>query len=240
MKTPLIGQSNARFLGVASAALLLLGSVFFGKETFADVARFNFESLDTTSGGALSSLTLTSGTVTMTLTRGKGVHFDIYDLSTADGPPSWGMRSLDPNQVGGYDPGLEFIADFAAPICYFRIEFGDYDQDEDTLVLNAWSGPGGTGTLLDSANVIWSGDKTFPDQIGRGTVSGGTGSIRSVTFVSTGQYNNSVYYDNITVKTHPSDHLPPLQSNDGIQPRQSTWQISPAGVLVNPSRPAGR
>ena len=237
-------QSNARFLRVASAALLLLGSVFFGKETFAAVARFDFESLDTTSGGALSSLTLTSGPVTMTLTRGTGAHFDIIDLSVADGPPSWGLRSLDPNQIGSYDLGLEFIADFPTPICYFHIEFGDYDQDEDTLVLNAWSGPGGTGTLLDSASVFWSGSRTFPGQVGRGTVSGGTGSIRSVTFVSTGPYNNSVYYDNITIKTHSADHLPPPQSNDGIQlraPRQSTsWQIMPSGVLMNPGRPAGR
>src|SRR5262249_51884517 len=242
MKTPFMVQSNVRFLRIASAVLLLLGSVFFGKETFAAVAKFNFEALDTTSGGALSSLTLTSGTVTMMLTRNQGVHFDITDLSFADGPPSWGMRSLDPNQIGSYDPGLEFIADFAAPICTFRIEFGDYDADEDTLVLNAWSGPGGTGTLLDSASVVWSADKTFPDQVGVGKVSGSTGSIRSVTFVSTGLYNNSVYYDNITVATHSTDRLPPVQSNGGIQlrwPSQSTaWQITPSGVLANPRPPA--
>lgn len=234
MKTNLNPKSNTRFLRVASAVLLLFGSVLMAKQSVAQIATFNFESLDTTSGGALDSLTMTSGTVTMTITRGSGAHFDIFDLSPYSGPPSWGARTLDPFQEGNFNPGRQFIADFANPICVFQIEFGDYDGDDDTFVLNAWSGPGGTGTLLDTYSSFYSINKTLPDDVGRGTVSGGTASIKSVTWDSTGDYYNSLYYDNIVVKTHSSDHIVPMRLDEGTRaPRQSTsWRISRAGGVV--------
>ncbi len=237
MKTKPNVQSNARFLRVASVALLLLGCVFLARESFAGVARFNFENLATTSGGALSSLTLTEGGVTMTLTRGSDAHFDIFDLSIYSGPPTWGARSLDPFQEGNFNPGRQFIADFDPPVCVFQVQFGDYDGDDDNFVLNAYDGPGGTGNLIDSETIFWSINKTFPDDVGRGTVSGGTGSISSVTFDTTGSYYNSVYYDNIVVKTRTTDHMPPW--DDGVQ-RSGTRQSIPfertssGGVRLTP------
>jgi hypothetical protein len=162
-------------------------------------ASYDFESQPTTSGGALSSLSLTDSGLTITITRGRGVHFDIRDLSGLSGPPSFGSRTLDPFQPGDFAPGNQFIGDFSSALTSFSIQFGDYDADDDTFVLTAWSGAGGTGTIIDTMSIFWPAGNTFPDDVGTGTVSGA--GIMSVTWTGLGAFNNSLFYDNLVAST---------------------------------------
>ena len=134
----------------------------------------------------LSSLALSDSGLTMTLSRNGGALFGIFDLSPS-GPPSWGSRSLDPFQAGG-PPGA-FVADFSSPIAFFQMEFGDYNLDADTFVMNAYSGLGGTGTLLGTFTMFWPASNTFPDDVGIGSIS--AAGIQSVVFTSSGIFGIS-------------------------------------------------
>ncbi len=51
-----------------------------------------------------------------------------------------------------------FVANFSSSLSGFSFEFGDFDQDRDTLTLSAYSGLNGTGTLLGTVTVNWNGD----------------------------------------------------------------------------------
>ncbi len=188
-KSHVLSHQKMHGLSLTVAALLLL----VGKTSIA--ATFDFESLPTSSGGAHTSLMLTDSGLTMTLTRNGGTAFDIFDLSPFAGPPSFGMRTLDPFQAGEFGPGHEFVADFSSAVSSVGINFGDYDADDDTFEMRAYSGAGGTGMLLDTFTLFWPATNTFPGDVGFGSVSGA--GIMSVVFTSTGTFNNSFYYDNI-------------------------------------------
>ena len=181
----------SRSVRIGALTLMILGGGLLSK---AVAASYNFESQPTSSG--LTSLSLTNSGLTMTLTRGRGVTFGIFDLSSFAGPPSFGSRSLDPFSSGDFAAGNEFIADFSSAISSFSIDFGDYDADPDTFELIAWSGAGGTGLVIDSVSIPWAATNTFPGDVGTGTVSGA--GIMSVTWTSHSAFENSLYYDNIS------------------------------------------
>ena len=81
------------FTAAVVLAFLCLASTITAK---ADTVNFNFDQLAPTGGGAFTSLTLTQGGLTMTLTREANGRFDIFNNSNDPIPGAWGARSLAP------------------------------------------------------------------------------------------------------------------------------------------------
>ena len=193
MKTSsILPPRRTEAFGLAIAALLVSASLLVGRTAVA--ASFDFESQPLAS--SLSSLALSDSGLTMTLSRNFGALFGIIDLSPSAGPPSWGSRTLSPFTAGGPE---EFVADFSSPIAFFQMEFGDYNADADTFVMNAYSGLGGTGTLLGTFTMFWPASNTFPDDVGIGSIS--AAGIQSVVFTSSGPFDASLFYDNIVTRS---------------------------------------
>ena len=188
MKTSSI---SPRGMNLNPMALLVSASLLVGRTAVA--ASFDFESQPLAS--SLSSLALSDSGLTMTLSRNGGALFGIQDL-TPTGPPSWGSRTLSPFTAGGPE---EFVADFSSPIALFQMEFGDYNADAETFVMNAYSGLGGTVTLLGTFTMFWPASNTFPDDVGIGSIS--AAGIQSVVFTSSGIFNDSLFYDNIVTRS---------------------------------------
>jgi hypothetical protein len=189
----------------ASALVALSAAVFFAapSPTAAQTATFDFEGEATTSGGAHTSLMQSDSGVTMTLTR-PGSSFDINSI----GIGAFGSRSLGPFVSTGATP---FIADFSTLLTAVTIDMGDFSpSDIDTLKLEAFSGLGATGALLDSAMLGLPNTSGF-DLLTVAVVSPG---IRSVRFIGgSGSFPNSVYYDNIHVRTATDTSLVPEPSS---------------------------
>src|ERR1035438_7277443 len=132
------------------AVLLTLAGAFSAQ---AASVLFDFEGFtptftspaDSTRTGALTSLVMNGGGLTVTISRPGGVAFDLVS-NTGDQsgkPSSWGNVSLDPF----FDPSNSgWIVDFSVPVSSFSIQYGDYGQDSDTLTATAFAGVGGTGT----------------------------------------------------------------------------------------------
>jgi hypothetical protein len=82
---------------------------------------------------------------------------------------------------------------------------GDYGEDTDTLILEAYSELGGTGTLLASSTFVLPPGSSFSFS----TISVAADGIRSVRFIGGSPTSpNSVFYDNLTVTTHPANPVP--------------------------------
>jgi hypothetical protein len=179
------------FLASAVAVLVCVSSA---TTALGDTVNFNFETSSTTSGGALTSLTLTQGGLTMTLTR-PGSTFDIVDFSGAV-DPSFGSRTLSPfaNQTSG----TPFNANFSLAISSLSIDMGDFGPggDLDTLTMVAYDGLDGTGNIVGTATTTCcSGADPFVFTTLTVTGAG----IRSVRFIGgSAAFPNSVFYDNIT------------------------------------------
>jgi hypothetical protein len=178
--------------------LLLTAAIAFCSVMYADTLTFNFEGAATTTGGALTTYTETHSGVTMTLTR-PGSSFDITDLAGNAGvPASYGSRTLDP--FANDTSNTPFIANFSALITSASISMGDFvPSDTDTILLEAFSGANGTGTLLSSDSVTCC-------DVGTGfvftTVSVSAGTIGSLEFIGgSSDFPNSTYDDNIVVTT---------------------------------------
>jgi hypothetical protein len=159
-------------------------------------ASFTFE---TTGTGSYSSLTLTDSGLTMTLTRDGG-NFSVSDVAGAS--EGWGDRTVENSAQCGLSscPAGDFYnANFSSGISFFRIQFGDFNADDDTPVtLRAYSGADGTGTLLGTVNEIWLGSDSFPDF---GVLSFGSATpILSVQFTAGGAFTNTLFWDNITTR----------------------------------------
>lgn len=154
-------------------------------------AVFNFESTPT--GTGLTTLAVTDSGITATITR-PGATFGIADISGAGGPVAFGSRTLEPFSGGiGATP---FVVDFSALQSSVSVSMGDFSpSDVDTLVLKAYSGPGGTGTLLGTTTVVLPNTSGFDVA----TLTTAFPSIASVTIIGGSvDFPNSVYYDNIT------------------------------------------
>ena len=159
---------------------------------YADVVTFTFENLPSQTG--LTTLTLSGGGLTATLTRG-GSPFSIVDFSSLvqfGFPVTWGQRTLDP----GLDPGSNaFLLNFSQGITGLSIDMGDLGIDEDNLSLQLFSGLNGTGTLLGSSSLTLpaSGTPFFL------TPSATSTPALSARFIGANAGVQSVLYDNITV-----------------------------------------
>ncbi len=176
------------FTATVVLAFLCLASTITAK---ADTVTFNFEELAPTVGSALTSLTLTQGGLTMILTRESGAGFYITNANNL--PPAWGARSLTPATA----VSNAFIANFSQGLSGISIEMGDFGNDADVTTLEAYSGLGGTGILVDTATASLAGGGvsfTFVN------LSLPNAQIQSIRFIGgSPNYPNSVLYDNITV-----------------------------------------
>ena len=175
---------------------------------------FDFESEPDTgfNSGAYTSLTLNSGApdhLELNITRpGTPNQFDVYDVHDIGNPTlpiSWGSRSLNP---WFSNAGTAFVGTFDRPVRAVSIDMGDFGQDPDDLLLQAFDGVGGTGSLLDESSFqLPSGGSDFTQA--KLKVDAGLRAIRSIRFMGgtlaydtpfgTFSIPNSVYYDNLTV-----------------------------------------
>lgn len=151
---------------------------------------FDFENV--LSGGSLVILSLTQSGLNVTITR-QGQTF----IMANSGFAQFGRNSLIPlvSSVAG-----AFIANFSAPVFSVSIDMGDFvPSDDDDLLLEAFSGLNGTGSLLATAMDFLPG-----------TGSGFTFrrlTLTSAAPISSIRFNggsalgpNSVFYDNLTVE----------------------------------------
>lgn len=194
-------QSRLRL--TAALLIALIGCIPAAVEAIT----FDFESETATSApptGAYTSLAMTEGGLTLTLSRSTGAAFDVVlnVLSLVDDqsgkPPGWATKSLDPFFT--LPAGNFWIGTFSILVGEVKVQYGDYGpSDTDSPVfLKAWSGPGGTGSLLDSDTGTWAGIDSFPDY--GSLVVFGSG-IQSITFgsLASGDFPNSLFWDNISV-----------------------------------------
>jgi hypothetical protein len=164
--------------------------------SFSAAQIFDFESQSGTESpvGALTSLSMTNTGLTMTISRQGGTAFDVVEnINSQSGKPaSWGRMSLTPfiDASGG-----AFICDFSTGINFFSVEAGDYGADSDDIVLEAWTGLGGTGTLIGTANNSF-GVSAFPTVATTGGVIGGT-ALSIVMKGGSTDFPNSLFWDNI-------------------------------------------
>lgn len=189
-------------ISLLSLALLVPDAhAFFVGFDFENVAA-TWNPVPPTRPGALSSLVMSSGGLTVTLTRTTGSRFDIVNNvgGQAGKPASWGAHSLDPF----FNLPLldKWLVDFSLPVKSFSIEFGDYaPSDDDTPVdLRAWSGHGGTGSLVGTDSDVWRASEGFPNYK---TLSYSGGNALSAYFYSDGIYPNSVFWDNMELEVVP-------------------------------------
>jgi hypothetical protein len=126
---------------------------FLSVTVFASAQTFDFESATATysgSGarpGALTSLTQVSGGLTMTITRDSGLGFDVHGFTTPD--PAFGKRWLDGFNITNVNRPM--ILSFDQTLSEFSIWAGQFTASQQrTAVMKAYSGPGGTGSLVKS------------------------------------------------------------------------------------------
>ena len=98
--------------------------------------------------GAYTSVSQTVGGLTLTATREQGTSFDVYGNGDAPQPgDAYGQnRWLD-----GFNISTEraFVLDFSAPLSSFSTFMGQFNASQSrNAVLRAYSGVGGTGSLL--------------------------------------------------------------------------------------------
>ena len=141
----------------------------------------------------LTSLILTSGAMTMTITREGGASFRIQQPFGF--PPEFGNRVLSPFATAG---SFAFLANLSQPTYLFGLDFGDIVDDDDFVTLQAFSGPDQTGLLLASETFPYPG-KVFPSF--ESISIGGPIPALSLRFFGDALVPNTVYFDNIRLET---------------------------------------
>jgi hypothetical protein len=175
---------------------------------------FDFESETATAfprTGALTSLSMSQGGFTLTITREGTLAPGQFDIvanvgGQAGKPASWGLNSLDPFfQVTS---PTAFILNFSHAVNSFRVEVGDYGADtDDRLSLAGYSLADLGGVLVDSDSVFY-GSTAFPGIVS-GTLSGN--GIRSVRMIGGGSGTlapHSMFYDNLQVDVDIRNEIP--------------------------------
>jgi hypothetical protein len=158
---------------------------------------FDLEGETATTGGGRTSLVLTSGGVTMTITRESGATFDVFQPVSF--PASFGNRVLSPFSNGG---NFAFLVNLSQPTYLFGLDFGDIGNDADTMTIEAYSGLNQSG-LIASQTFQYPG-LNFPSVE---TVSiAGPNPALSLRFI--GGFGppstfSSVYVDNLRLDTTP-------------------------------------
>ncbi|MCA9135694.1 MAG: PEP-CTERM sorting domain-containing protein [Planctomycetales bacterium] len=166
---------------------------------------FDFESIEVLDnpGSTLfdTPLVLNSGGIEMAISHESNLQFAVNSRNNATWVNRYDFNALSAfNGATGtsqLDPGA-FILDFNRPIDSISVDMGDFGQESDTLVLQAFSGSSGTGTLLgeDTGFIPTINGFVFEN------LSVAQSGIRSVRMIGGSEFiPNSVFYDNITVTT---------------------------------------
>jgi len=212
------------------AVILSLVLMAVGRQASAQIV-FDFESVLpvlSPNPTTVSSVSQTVSGLTVTITRTSGAVIDVWDLSVLSGPASFGFRTL-----GTFLDLTDdfFVADFSAPVIGASIAFGDYGGDsDDTVLLEAYSGLGGTGTLLGTSAGSWGiGDFGLGDP--PGTIAVSASGIQSIKFKGgSTDFPQSLYWDNLTVRVQ--------QQPPGVVPEPGTLAmlaglgVAGAGLLL--------
>lgn len=171
--------------------LKITAALVAGTALSATAATFNFEGTSLTTG--ITSLVQSDSGLTATFTRVGGLAFEIRDT----GVGAFGSRSL--AAFNDTSAGA-FIVNFSALVSGVTVSMGDFaPSDSDTLSLVAYSGAGGTGSVLGSV--------TLPlIELGPAfnflSLSVGSASIASITMNGgSAGFPNSVFYDNLIATT---------------------------------------
>jgi hypothetical protein len=155
---------------------------------------FDFESLP---AGTHSSLSMTVGGLTATITRTSGNQFDIRALSGSY-PVGWGTRAME-NFSHGFPFNDAYNVNFSSAVDSTAIQFGDFaPSDSDGPVrFFAYSGLNGTGAVVGADAESWGGNDGFPRF---GTLNVAGSGIRSIQFYGSGSvFWNSLFWDNLEV-----------------------------------------
>lgn len=166
----------------------------------ADTIVFGFEEQPATSlprTGAFTMLTMTKSLLTVTITRPGGLFDIVNNVGAQVKPSAFGQRTLDPFV---YTVNTPFVADFSEAVSGVSIDMGDYAEDTDTLMLEAYSELGANGSLLATSTFVLRPGAPFT--FSYSTLSLFADGIRSIRFIgSSPNFPNSVFYDNLTVTT---------------------------------------
>ena len=182
--------ASRRITGVALGVVLLAGAT-----AQAGFSSYDFEGQDVATG--LSTITVDNNGLALTITRTGGT-LGVTDFSAASATTTLGSRTVIP-EGDGAGP---LIVNFSTAVNEFSAQLGDFGDDTDDLTLIAYSGPDGTGSVVDTATAQLPPVGTlFSSQFL--TVSGA--SIGSVSLLG-GSGDNSVAYDNFAASAVP---LPP-------------------------------
>jgi hypothetical protein len=192
------GRHHMRMiLGVSVAIVALLGLTHRG-----DAATFNFETFALASNAV--SLSDTQDGLTATFSR-PGSDFEIVNLSSSGGPPSFGQRTLSPFNNNS---NTAFLVNFSSEVVSVSLNAGDFDQDADFIIMSLFSGLNGTG-LLGSVAVEWPASNTFPNDVatlpsGSFFINSSLRPILSATFIGGNPtFPNSIYFDNVVATPVP-------------------------------------
>ena len=185
---------HPRYLGWL--ALGLAAVAFSAREGHAAQILFDFEGSAGTpfESGALTSLPLNQSGLTLTLSRENATRFDITNTNGFGFASSFGTRTLDPFFNSS---AAAFLGNLSQMIDSVSIDMGDFGQDTDTLLLQAFSGMNATGTLLATATATLIPSVNTFSFLNLSVSATGINSIRFIGGSSAGP--NSVFYDNILV-----------------------------------------
>lgn len=193
--------------GLAAIAAALLS---LGQAARADVL-FDFEDQ---AYGSSSSISTTQGGLTATLYRTDGTSISV--LGPLE-PASWLAHSL----LSYENPytSAPLVINFSQAVSSVSIQFGDYNADDDTVTITAYSGLDGAGSNLGTNSVFYPATKDITNgDSDVGTIAIAAAGINSVVIDAGVDYPFSVYWDNLSVGT------------TAATPEPSTLLIGLAGI----------
>ena len=194
-----------KFLSISFGLLFLVLTT--STHARADTVNFDFEGTDTATG--ITSLTMSLGSLSMTLTR-PGTSFSIINasgLAPLNFPASFGARTLVPlPDIGTPGNAKPFLVNFSQGVSQVQIDIGDFGGDLDLAALAGFQGFDANGNLVD-LDVQFVPPTLFTFGFVTLTVNGGT--MNSVVFAGGSDAEpNSVLYDNIRVTFDPEAAVP--------------------------------
>lgn len=200
-----MGENMRSTMFFAAAALSVSALAGLSAPSSAAVVTIDFEGFadgQTISGIDLGGVTLTRGPSTLVISD----------------PP----RGLSERGIKG-EPfsGGEYRADFAEDTTFVSIDLGDFGGDEDTLYLRAFDF---LGNLIDSASEVLARSTE-----GLRTLEVTGGAIAYVLFGSSGDFESSVYADNLSFERRGGVTPDPEPDPD---PQPSPVPLPAGGALL--------